>query len=254
VGEEGPRLVRSLGYAGRFSGGVIVRTVAFDDFIRSSIAIRGVGAVVNLGAGLDTRPYRMDLPAGLRWWEVDLPRLLDFKEARLAGQVPRCDLRRLRVDLRDPGARRAMLREIAGACAAERKRALIVTEGVLPYLAPCDAATLAREIAERPSFAFWAADLVAETMPAFSGRRKFGKALEKAGASFRFAPKEGVRFFEAFGFRVIEQRNPIFEAYRLRRVPWFMRPLKPLTALPPREGTHRASWAKAGSVLLERRQ
>jgi methyltransferase (TIGR00027 family) len=249
VGEEGPRLVRSLGYAGRISGGVVVRTVAFDEFIRSSIAERGIDAVVNLGAGLDARPYRMDLPPTLRWWEIDLPRLLDFKEARLAGHVARCDLRRLRVDLRDAAARRAMLGSIATEC----KRALVVTEGLLPYLAPNDAATLAREIAEHPSFAFWAADLVADMLLDYSGRRKFGKALAKADAPFRFAPKEGVRFFEAFGFRVVEQRNPIFEAYRLHRVPWFMRVLKPLVLLPPREGTHMASWAKAGSVLLERR-
>lgn len=250
VGEEGPRLVRSLGYAGRFSGGVIVRTVAFDDFIRSSLATRGIDAVVNLGAGLDTRPYRIELPRTLPWWEVDLPHLFAFKEARLAGQVPRCDLRRLRVDLRDGPARRTMLRAVAAQC----ERALVVTEGVLPYLAPEDAATLAREIAEQPSFAFWAADLVAEMFLAYSGRRKFGKALAKAGAPFRFAPREGVRFFEAFGFRVVEHRNPISEAYRLRRMPWYMRPLKPLTAIPPREGTHRAAWAKAGSVLLERKQ
>jgi methyltransferase (TIGR00027 family) len=248
VGDEGPRLVRTLGYAGRISGGVVVRTVAFDEFIRSSIAERGVDAVVNLGAGLDTRPYRMDLPPAFGWWEVDLPRLLDFKEARLAGRVSRCDLRRLRIDLRDPAARRTMLGAIAGEC----RRALVVTEGLLPYLAPDDAATLAREIAAQPSFAFWAADLVADTLLAYSGRKKFGKALEKAGASFRFAPSEGVRFFEPFGFRVVEHRNPILDAYRLGRVPWFMRVLKPLILLPLREGTHMAAWAKAGSVLLER--
>ena len=34
----------------------------------------------NLAAGLDTRPYRMDLPPSLRWIEVDLPDILDYKE------------------------------------------------------------------------------------------------------------------------------------------------------------------------------
>ncbi len=32
--------------------------------------------VVNLAAGLDTRPYRMALPAALQWSEVDLPGIL----------------------------------------------------------------------------------------------------------------------------------------------------------------------------------
>ena len=45
--------------------------------------------VVNLAAGLDTRPYRMDLPSSLLWVEVDLPDLLDYKEGVLKSESPR---------------------------------------------------------------------------------------------------------------------------------------------------------------------
>lgn len=39
--------------------------------------------------------------------------------------------------------------------------------------------------------------------------------------------KEGFEFFKPLGWRTREVRNPIREAYRVRRVPWFMRVLKP---------------------------
>lgn len=42
-----------------------LRTVAIDRLVQMAIA-RGVDTVINLGAGLDTRPYRMELPPTLR--------------------------------------------------------------------------------------------------------------------------------------------------------------------------------------------
>jgi hypothetical protein len=44
--------------------------------------------VVKLAAGLDARPYRMNLPASLRWVEVDLPEILEKKERLLEGERP----------------------------------------------------------------------------------------------------------------------------------------------------------------------
>jgi O-methyltransferase involved in polyketide biosynthesis len=49
----------------------------------------GADMVVNLAAGLDTRPYRMDLSSSRLWVEVDLPDLLDYKEEVLKGESPR---------------------------------------------------------------------------------------------------------------------------------------------------------------------
>jgi O-methyltransferase involved in polyketide biosynthesis len=52
--------------------GVIIRTSAIDRLISEALAA-GVDTVLNLGAGLDSRPYRMILPASLRWVELDFP-------------------------------------------------------------------------------------------------------------------------------------------------------------------------------------
>ena len=51
---------------------VVIRTVIIDALIQRAVS-EGVDTVLNLGAGLDTRPYRMDLPRGLRFVEVDYP-------------------------------------------------------------------------------------------------------------------------------------------------------------------------------------
>jgi methyltransferase (TIGR00027 family) len=59
---------------------VVIRTVTIDDFIRQAIA-DGVDTIVNLGAGLDTRPYRVDLPKSLRWIEVDFPQMIELRKA-----------------------------------------------------------------------------------------------------------------------------------------------------------------------------
>src|SRR4051812_22270841 len=51
---------------------MIARTRVIDDLILDSIGA-GVDRVLNLAAGLDTRPYRLALPKSLRWIEADLP-------------------------------------------------------------------------------------------------------------------------------------------------------------------------------------
>ena len=81
----------------------ITRTYLFDHYIRESLKA-GADMVVNLAAGLDTRPYRMELPPSLRWVEVDLPDLLDYKESILEGERPGCRLDRIRLDISDRAA------------------------------------------------------------------------------------------------------------------------------------------------------
>jgi len=78
---------------------VAVRTRFYDDQLRAA----GCRQVVLLGAGLDTRAYRLDWPDGTTLFELDLPPLLSLKEALLvqAGAEPRCRRVALGVDLRD---------------------------------------------------------------------------------------------------------------------------------------------------------
>jgi O-methyltransferase involved in polyketide biosynthesis len=85
---------------------LVARPKIIDDAIAEAIT-GGCDRVLNLAAGLDTRPYRLDLPSGLTPVEADLPQLLAEKADLFADQTPRCRLTRTAVDLADPHARDA---------------------------------------------------------------------------------------------------------------------------------------------------
>jgi len=67
----------------------VARTYCFDRIISEQVA-QGAEMVINLAAGLDTRPYRMALPASLKWIEVDLPPMLAYKEQILRTRKSQC--------------------------------------------------------------------------------------------------------------------------------------------------------------------
>ena len=70
-------------------GGMLCRKRYIDDTLAESAS--DVDAVVNLGAGLDTRAYRPGFPTGMPMWEVDLPEVIEQKRAgllRAMGSLP----------------------------------------------------------------------------------------------------------------------------------------------------------------------
>ena len=77
------------------------RTKFFDDFFLTE-ADAGVRQAVILGAGLDTRGWRLPWPDGTRVYELDQPKVLDFKRSTLAGSgaEPAADLIDVPLDLR----------------------------------------------------------------------------------------------------------------------------------------------------------
>src|ERR1700736_3108879 len=75
AGERGAKIAKAQTFGDRNAWSFMARTVLFDRFITDGVR-GGADLVVNLAAGLDTRPYRMDLPRTLRWVEIDLPGIL----------------------------------------------------------------------------------------------------------------------------------------------------------------------------------
>src|SRR5437899_361360 len=111
AGDRGEQIAAAMKFTDRHTWSWVTRTYLFDQFITEQIA-QGVDAVVNLAAGLDARPYRMPLPPALKWVEVDLPDLLNYKDEILAGEKPVCQLERVRLDLADVAARRELFQRI----------------------------------------------------------------------------------------------------------------------------------------------
>lgn len=87
---------------------IVIRTRYFDDWLRSVVIEGSLRQVVLLGAGLDTRAWRLPWPAGTRLFEVDRLPTLAAKtgELSLAGAAAGCDRRPVDGDLAaDWGAR-----------------------------------------------------------------------------------------------------------------------------------------------------
>jgi methyltransferase (TIGR00027 family) len=78
------------------------RTKYFDAYFRQAAAA-GVRQIVLLAAGLDSRAYRLGWPDGTVVFELDQPRVLDFKREVLSrhGDSPLAERREVAVDLRD---------------------------------------------------------------------------------------------------------------------------------------------------------
>ena len=107
-----------------------VQTRFFDDFFLSA-GQAGVQQAVIVAAGLDSRAYRLDWLAGTTVFEIDLPKVLEFKSRVLAerGAAPKARRVEVPADLRSEWSKP---REAAG-FDVERPSAWSV-EGILPYL------------------------------------------------------------------------------------------------------------------------
>lgn len=95
------RWARLSELADRFYEGRTVGVRLVDDRFRAAVDA-GIGQFVVLGAGLDTRAFRMDLPQDVQIYEIDLPETFAFKEPVLerAGAMATCGRRVVVADLR----------------------------------------------------------------------------------------------------------------------------------------------------------
>jgi methyltransferase (TIGR00027 family) len=209
AGERGAALAHELGAAELVARGIAVRTTVLDELILAQVAQGGADLVLDLAAGLDTRPWRLPLPTALRWIDVDLPDLVNHKAGVLAGERPACRYESLQADVADPSARARVLAHCAGA-----RRVLVVTEGFLVYLAPDQVTGLARDLHAQPSIAWWLTDVTGPRALEML-QRIWGPLL--GGAQFRFGPADSAAFFARLGWHELAFRSSQQEARRLNR-------------------------------------
>ena len=107
---EGESSLRTEDFGTHFVNFQGARTRWFDEFFAAA-ASDGVRQFVILAAGLDSRAYRLPWPDGTVIYELDQPRVLDFKREVLdaRGESPTATRVEVAVDLRDdwPAALRA---------------------------------------------------------------------------------------------------------------------------------------------------
>lgn len=210
AGERGRQIAEQMPSWPITAWNVALRTCIIDALILEAVR-GGVDTVLNLGAGLDTRPYRLVLPPELRWIEVDQPQVMADKSQKLAGETPVCNLERVPLDLSVAEARRALLDRVD----AGGKRVLVLTEGVVPYLTEEAVAELARDLRARPHVSAWVVDYFSREALAY--RRRAPITAKTANAPFQFDPADWRAFFAAAGWRVGELRYLPDEAEKRNR-------------------------------------
>ena len=210
-GERGQAIVASMPRGASTAWPMIVRTAVMDEIVLRCVR-DGVRTVLNLAAGLDARPYRLDLPSSLRWLHVDMPDMVDYFRSRMVDETPRCRVEFLGADLRDPGARRDVFTRAAG-----NGPQLVITEGLLIYLTPEDVAALAKDLRDLAMAKWWLTDLAMPMLRQYMERQRWVKSLQKGNAPMQFFPEQGTAFFEPFGWQEAEFRSTWDESFRLER-------------------------------------
>ena len=242
AGERGERIASALPYSDQNSWPFVTRTVLFDRAIAREISGKA-DVVLNIAAGHDARPYRMQLPPGLLWIEVDLPEILEYKETVLAGAKPACTLERMPLDLSNHDARRGLFADVA----KRGSRVLVVAEGLLIYLMPAEVGALASDLLAQPSISRWLVDIASPGLLKMLDEQ-MGDMVRQAGAPYLFAPGEGADFFVPFGWRAVEVRSLLKAAGKLGRLPVFLR----LVSMLPEQTKPQGSRPWSAVCLLSR--
>jgi methyltransferase (TIGR00027 family) len=241
AGERGTQIAARLSFHDRHAWSFVARTWLFDRLILEQIQ-GGADTIVNLAAGLDTRPYRLDVPPHLHWIEVDFPRLLAYKTEVLRDQRPRCALERIPMDLSDGAARRLLFERIG----ANRRRVAVVSEGLLIYLTQEAVASLAVDLASQRSFRSWTVDVTSPKLLRMI--QKHSGPLTDAKTPLQFAPEEGPAFFERYGWRIRRIESTLKAGARIHRLPSLL--MRIVAAFSSAQPKANRSWS--GVCVLDR--
>ena len=241
AGEKGVQIADAIEFSRKNNWTFIARTYLFDEYVKHHVEM-GYDMIVNLAAGLDARAYRMQLPKNLKWVDVDLPGMINYKNEILKDEKPICDYRAIALDLADRKARFELFQLLNNEC----KKALVVTEGLIIYLTSEQVAELTIDISSQDHFRHWVFDLVSPAVLEMA-KKEMQPALKGSGAVFQFAPEEGEEFFEKYGWKHIESRSKLKTAAKLNRL---YDEIKPFADLPEPPGPHRPfPWS--GTCLFE---
>lgn len=243
-GERGQSIVDSMPRGAATVWPMVVRTAVMDEIVMRCVRA-GVRTVLNLAAGLDARPWRLDLPPSLRWLHVDLPETIEYFSSRMAGETPRCKVQFIAADLREAGARSE-----AFAQAAMRGTILVITEGLLVYLTPEQVADLARDLHDVVHAKWWLTDLASPMLRKLMGRLRWLNKLQQSNAPMQFFPEQRTAFFEPCGWREAEFHSIWDESFRLGRVMRGAQFFRLLAKLQPKH-KQQTGRRMSGIVLLE---
>ena len=169
----------------------VARHRIIDDLVRNALRENSALKIVILGAGLDTRAFRLK---GGQWWELDDAALIAFKNERLPSHTAPNPLTRIAIDFKSADLRET-LAPLGGG------DTLVILEGVSMYLPAAALTSTVTAVRDGLNGAPIVCDLMS---PAF--RRRFSKGLhqelQRLGAHFAAVETHPRLTIEAAGYRL----------------------------------------------------
>lgn len=206
AGEKGMAIAQALPDPETMCFGVGMRSRFLDDLLVHALSTLSIEVVVSMGAGLDARPWRIELPAGLRWIEVDFQDMLDYKAAIMASETPRCRLERMAVDLNEAEDRNRLYSAIGAA------PALTIAEGLFMYLPRTTVEALFSESVAACGLRYCLVDIVSTE---FTRRSGVSKAVAHLRSESGLNGEQVRELLERLGWSALDRRSYVLDVLQI---------------------------------------
>lgn len=177
----------------------VARHRMIDDMLRAKIAENGDTTVIIIGAGFDTRAFRLD---GGVWFEIDEPQVIDAKNHLLPVKLCKNSVQRISIDF--------ALENLADKLPAIAlgTPVLLVMEGVFTYLSESQI----RQNMSALGFAFPGHTLICDITTRYF-MKKYGKTvarqIETLGAELKYQVDDPSLIFRTAGYRLVSTHSII---------------------------------------------
>lgn len=205
MNERGMEIYSAFEYEINPNAGNVTRHRIIDDFLRRELADNPALLVILIGAGFDSRAYRIN---GGNWIELDEPQIISYKNDRLSVEDCKNRLQRIAIDF-ETESLESKLRQFAS-----NQPVIVIMEGVLIYL-PEENIKNTLDVLKNlfPNHKL-ACDLMTDHF-----FKKYSYTLHQKlgmlGANFKFTIRNPSNIFYGSGYRLAEKHSIIGKTIEL---------------------------------------
>ncbi|WP_158998866.1 class I SAM-dependent methyltransferase [Pigmentibacter ruber] len=210
INDRAERICKKIKNKNHFDWLVPLRTNSIDFLISKYIKERNIDTVINLGAGLDTRAYRLDGLEKIKWFDIDFSNVIEYKSNLLKNVLPKCILQYIKLDLSLREERKKILSEIC----TQANNVLVLSEGLILYLKEIEVLFLSEDLLKHKNINYWIQDYYSKDYFKFSlisSKRSF------KNSPFQFFPKNIFEFYAEIGWKNNEIISCINEGKKLKK-------------------------------------
>jgi methyltransferase (TIGR00027 family) len=212
--EHGKQVFEKFGDDDRPLASLVARHRLIDDLLRARIAANGATSVVIIGAGFDTRAFRL---GGGNWTEIDEPQVIDLKNRTLPAERAGHPLQRIAIDFSNE-ALAAKLPSVAPGSPV-----VVVMEGIFIYLSEEQIAANLRALRQAYPGHTLICDLNTRRFMERHGQN-LTRQIEALGATLKYIVDDPSALFVQHGYRLVNKFSIIEKtlAYQNARIGKFL--------------------------------